>query len=43
MLERGELPGFGNTLERLADRADVRETETADGPAEFLSLRLGTT
>jgi stage II sporulation protein AB (anti-sigma F factor) len=41
MLERIEIPGHGNTLERLADHAEVSERQTDEGPAEFLMLRLG--
>jgi hypothetical protein len=41
MLERIEIPGHGNTLERLSDHAEVSERQTDEGPAEFLMLRLG--
>ena len=40
MLKRGELPGYGNTLERIADRTEVVAAETAEGPAEFLVLEI---
>ncbi len=43
MLERDQLPGLGNTLESLADVAEVGERDTSAGPAEFLTLRIGST
>ena len=39
-LADNEFPGLGNTLERITDRAEVSETDTSDGPAEFLVLEL---
>jgi len=42
MMERGELPGYGNALERLADRAEVIEEQTVDGPADYVAMRIGT-
>lgn len=41
MLERVDVPGHGNTLARLSDHAEVSERQTAEGPAEFLMLRVG--
>jgi anti-sigma regulatory factor (Ser/Thr protein kinase) len=40
MLKRSELPGLGNTLERITDRAEVSQAETDAGQAEFLLLEL---
>lgn len=42
MMERGDLPGYGNALEHLADRAELIEEQTVDGPADFVALRIGT-
>jgi anti-sigma regulatory factor (Ser/Thr protein kinase) len=40
MLASSDLPGFGNTLERIADRAEVAEVKADSGPAEYLVLEL---
>lgn len=40
MLERGDLPGLGNALERLARDVALEEAETDDGPAEYLTLEV---
>jgi serine/threonine-protein kinase RsbW len=40
MLKRSELPGLGNTLERITDRAEVTQAETDAEPADFLVLEL---
>ena len=40
MLESNALPGLGNTLERITDRAEINRTDTDAGPAEYLVLEL---
>ncbi|MDX6616667.1 MAG: serine/threonine-protein kinase RsbW [Solirubrobacterales bacterium] len=40
MLESNALPGLGNTLERITDRAEITRTDTDAGPAEYLVLEL---
>jgi len=40
MLKDSELPGFGNTLERVVDNAVVVGRETEDGQADFLVLEI---
>jgi anti-sigma regulatory factor (Ser/Thr protein kinase) len=40
MLESNALPGLGNTLEQITDRAEIATTDTDAGPAEYLVLEL---
>jgi anti-sigma regulatory factor (Ser/Thr protein kinase) len=40
MLESNALPGLGNTLERITDRAEITAADTDAGPAEYLVLEL---
>jgi anti-sigma regulatory factor (Ser/Thr protein kinase) len=40
MLKQSELPGFGNTLERMVDKAEVIGRETEHGQADFLVLEI---
>ncbi|MDT7582296.1 MAG: serine/threonine-protein kinase RsbW [Pseudonocardiales bacterium] len=40
MLASNEVPGLGNTLERITHRAEVAEVPTGAGPAEYLVLEL---
>jgi serine/threonine-protein kinase RsbW len=40
MLESNALPGLGNTLEQITDRAEVAAVDTDAGPAEYLVLEL---
>jgi anti-sigma regulatory factor (Ser/Thr protein kinase) len=40
MLESNSLPGLGNTLEQITDRAEIATTDTDAGPAEYLVLEL---
>lgn len=40
MLERGTLPGLGNTLERIAENIDIEEENSEKGPVEYLTLQV---
>ena len=40
MLESNALPGLGNTLERITDRAEITRTDTDSAPGEYLVLEL---
>jgi anti-sigma regulatory factor (Ser/Thr protein kinase) len=40
MLESNALPGLGNTLERITDRAEITRTDTDAGTGEYLVLEL---
>lgn len=42
MLRSGDLPGYGNTLESVADRTEVTTQDTDKGPADFLILEIAT-
>jgi len=41
LLESSEIPGLGNTLERVSDKVEVKDIETSAGPAEYLNLEIG--
>jgi hypothetical protein len=41
MLSQGDLPGLGNTIERLAQRVEVEKTETDKGSGEYLTIEIG--
>jgi anti-sigma regulatory factor (Ser/Thr protein kinase) len=40
MMESNALPGLGNTLEQITNRAEIAQTDTDAGPAEYLVLEL---